>query len=897
MMDMDEYAERIDTVRRISILRPVPIEWSFVGRAAEQAASAAALTRPGARGIVLDGAPGMGKTSLMERVLSAVDHDQFVVRTIVTDVESRAMTYGAVAYWLPDNETGVHGEAGVIRSIEHALSAESRGRTLILHIDDAHLLDPKSAALIRHMTQGKRAVLAATIQTGEPIPEPLEQLLSQRTVEQARLAPLSRDEVHLLLAAAFGGTVEPVLEQKLWDATLGSPQLLRALVDRADEENRFADDSHVVTWTGPWDLAHLLSGAFEARLRRLDPQQRRAVRLLSLAPTLGYDLLIRLTSSQAVTDLEARRHITVVADGRRRDITLAGEFRRHHEAIGHSIDTGTKRKLQRTLADAIQNTGARRRDDTVHIARWRLSAGGHQDPGLLLSAARRTLARLDMHTSQLLAEAAIQAGGGDPARQFLADLLVLLGQTDHARQVLARMSHDTFTPSELVERAATEAATLFLSSPGPENALQLLAIAHPAVTEPAARLGLDMMHGLLLALGGKTALGLPMLDTVIATAPAGRESTLAHLGHTLAYATRGQYLLAQHAFERGQNTAAQSGQHAAWLHHAMLLGGHIAYAYAGDLAAVERVLRQAGMQPDDPVFPLKEQTILCMQARSAIMHGTPDLAVTLLKETLTTPSALPWIDHLLHCSLAHAAALTGQLRLAEQALAQATPETLAGLRIFANLRDQAVTWFTAAQHSASAAAAHAITCAARAQANGDTGIELLHLHDCVRLGQAAAVAARLTELRGTIDAIPARLYIDHAAAVVAHDGEKLGAIAIQFAESGAALLAAEANADAALAHHHHGHTQKARRSGSLAKSLAMHCQPVRTPALLAYKTRDLTPRERECVQLARTSLTARQIASRLDIAPATVQQHLLRSYRKLGINGRHQLDDVLGTND
>jgi DNA-binding NarL/FixJ family response regulator len=51
----------------------------------------------------------------------------------------------------------------------------------------------------------------------------------------------------------------------------------------------------------------------------------------------------------------------------------------------------------------------------------------------------------------------------------------------------------------------------------------------------------------------------------------------------------------------------------------------------------------------------------------------------------------------------------------------------------------------------------------------------------------------------------------------------------------------------------------------------------------------LTPREREVAALVAQGLTNRQIASRLVISEATVETHLARIFRKLGMQSRTQL--------
>lgn len=56
-----------------------------------------------------------------------------------------------------------------------------------------------------------------------------------------------------------------------------------------------------------------------------------------------------------------------------------------------------------------------------------------------------------------------------------------------------------------------------------------------------------------------------------------------------------------------------------------------------------------------------------------------------------------------------------------------------------------------------------------------------------------------------------------------------------------------------------------------------------------YDLRSLTPRERQVAELAAGGYTASQIATRLHIGVRTVETHLARSYRKLGVSGKQQL--------
>jgi DNA-binding CsgD family transcriptional regulator len=192
------------------------------------------------------------------------------------------------------------------------------------------------------------------------------------------------------------------------------------------------------------------------------------------------------------------------------------------------------------------------------------------------------------------------------------------------------------------------------------------------------------------------------------------------------------------------------------------------------------------------------------------------------------------------------------------------------------------------------AADHAAWAAGVAGEHSQWNVALAGYHDAARYGVTRAILRPLREAAVRVDGSFARCLVDHAVALAGRDPVALDEAAGRFEAHGAHLLAAEAAAEAALAHTALEQQRPARASSARAALLWARCEGAVSPWLAgAALAVPLTARERQIAALAAGGGSDAAIADRLGISVRTVQTHLARVYTKLGINRRTEIGQRL----
>ena len=206
-----------------------PQTWPIVGRADELAQISSARGGDGRRGMVLMGPAGVGKSRLARAAINEADERGALVEWVHATRSAAAIPLGALAALLP-SEVRSDDALELMRFSAAALRERAAGRPIVVGVDDAHLLDGTSAALILHLAITGAAFVVATVRTGERCPDAVVSLWKDAGAARLELQPLSESETGVLAESALGGAVETAVLRWIYDSSRGNVLYLRELL-------------------------------------------------------------------------------------------------------------------------------------------------------------------------------------------------------------------------------------------------------------------------------------------------------------------------------------------------------------------------------------------------------------------------------------------------------------------------------------------------------------------------------------------------------------------------------------------------------------------------------------------------------------------------------------------
>ncbi|MFC8088790.1 LuxR C-terminal-related transcriptional regulator [Streptomyces sp. NPDC057301] len=262
--------------------KTLELPWPFTGREDEIELVRGSLTA-GRQGLVITGPAGCGKTRLVTEAVRGTD-----CARVAGTPETRRIRFAAFAHLVPESAS-LHG------AFQHLSGVR------LLLVDDAHLLDDASAALVHQLAVHGRTRLLVVTTDGAPVPGAVSRLWTGELLPRLTLEPLPREETAHLLAAGTavgGGGLEPLTVNRLHRLCRGDLRLLRDLVGEVRERgllSRVADsgpasDSDEWAWRGPVPVTATMREHTGQVLDRACSEEREILERLAFAEPLPLDL-------------------------------------------------------------------------------------------------------------------------------------------------------------------------------------------------------------------------------------------------------------------------------------------------------------------------------------------------------------------------------------------------------------------------------------------------------------------------------------------------------------------------------------------------------------------------------------------------------------------------------
>ncbi|MBL7497661.1 helix-turn-helix domain-containing protein [Frankia nepalensis] len=902
--------------------------WPLVGRDEEMALCEAALADQHCRGVVISGPSGAGTSRLAEELRARVATDPAAVTWWVT-ASTAATPLEAFADLLPADvaPSTLADPAGAFATVARALAGPAAPeRRRLLFVEDLQLLDAAAALLCRQLVDAGIVRLVATLRADAPIGAAATGLVGDHLLWRVELTGLRVDQVGALLREVLGGPVRHDTVRALAAASAGLPIDLRELVDDALADGLLTRDGAV------WGLAEgalprtaRLTAILDTQLAAVVGDDLALLEALALCRVLSLGHAEAIAGMAALLRLEESGLIRAVPDGRRVSVRLA------RPQVGQLLAARIRPERRRAVlldeVGRLERFGARRVDDQRDLALWRLRANGQAEPELLLTAAAAAHAANDQQQAVELLRAVPERWHRPASWLALRTALREVGEGAEAETALRRADEQAADERERLAVTATKGLSLYWFDGRADAALAVIDAARDGLTSQETGRALEIREATVRVLSDDLPGGLRMLarhlpDGRPADPPAsgrpdergGHRWTGDDARRPVAVADVDGWLLGANARAIGLAAAGRSVEGTSWAEHvhelhtrvgarsgawrwpaACLPARAVALAEAGRLTEARTVGRQAFDELTASRMWSQSELAALFLGRVELLAGHPVSARRWYGEAQAIArrrgAAVPL--RLALDGLAAAAALLGDVTAADDASARAARYPAVGF--WPGEERLGPAWALAYRNRLGQARAALLAGARLARDAGHLASEALLLTDVARLGGAGGVAERLSALaaqcEGTLVAARARL----AAGLAADDPDFLLAAARELAGTGADLLAAEAASAAAAALRRAGEPRAATAAALRAREHAAACEGARFPRLAGMEPAGaLSERERQVAELAASGRSARQVAQVLTLSVRTVENHLQRAYRKLGVRSRAELTRALG---
>ncbi|HZZ49880.1 MAG TPA: AAA family ATPase [Pseudonocardia sp.] len=872
-------------------------EWRLVGRDQELHTVRNTLVRR-RQGMVLAGPAGVGKSRLAAEALELCRKAGFAVERVTATRSSSEIPLGAFAPLLaiaPQPGQGNLGEkAQLLHRCADELLARADGRPLVLGVDDAHLLDDMSATLVHQLVESHETIVLATVRNSESCPDPVVALWKGGLSQRIDLTGLDTASVTEVLADALGAPVDEAAVEELMTRCRGNMLFLRELAGGAVAGGVLRNEGGLWRLVGELHATDRLVELVENRLAGLTTQERELLEIVAFGEPLGPAELSLLGDMAVAESLERKALLKSSQEGLRLVVRLGHPV--YGDVLRERLPALKARTIARSLAEAVEASGARRREDLLRIATWRLVGGG-ADPGFMYEAALAARWRYDFALAERLAEASVEVGGGFESRLLAAQLAGFQGRPERTDAELAELAATVADEGQAALVALIRLDNRVIYAGTIDEGLEIAERAEVGLGASEQRDEIAARRAALLLAKEGPSRAFAALQPILDGAD-GRALVWACMPGSYSLARLGRIDEALEVARRGFRTHLELTNPTDWYPWMHAFYEAEALAHAGRIDEAERLATDQYWE-GVRTRSLEAQAMFSWHLSKTVAdRGHVDEAIRHGQKAISIYRQLGRPQFVDFCLIYQVQALAMGARPDEAEATLRSLEQLGIERSFFMGIDLVLAqgWVTVARGNVREARETFLHAAAEGERIGDLVGAMSALHSVARVGYAKDVVAPMAALADRVEGVLAAARHRHARALAETDAEGLAAVSAEFEEMGALLLAAEAAADSAVAWDHHGDQRRKASAQQRTGWLSERCAGARTPALRATESRArLTPAEWEAAQLAAVGRSNRDIAAQLVVSVRTVENRLQHVYGKLGVRGRSALAEALET--
>ena len=218
--------------------------------------------------------------------------------------------------------------------------------------------------------------------------------------ERVDLARLDEDALTELIATAVGGPIDEPTVAVFEHLCQGNLVYLHELLVGAVEDGALRYDGDLWRLVAPAPLTPALTELIDRGLGPLAVGERELLEAVAVAEPLGPGELSAFGDPRLVEDLARRGLLASTLSGRRIEVRSGEPL--FGLRLRSQMQPLVAARIARSLVEATEKTGGRRREDTLRIAWWGFEAGLPR-PHLMLAVARAARWRYDFPLAERLA--------------------------------------------------------------------------------------------------------------------------------------------------------------------------------------------------------------------------------------------------------------------------------------------------------------------------------------------------------------------------------------------------------------------------------------------------------------------------------------------------------------